>query len=127
MIGNFDTASDCTDVVDLAWAEMDEFFKALGARGPAATPEQWEQDCARFLEIQERCNALVLESCDGPNPAILGHIRPQGRENSMSDNEVPGDDEWLRTVANSLLQRIPSDRDRALRVIGHLCELVQPQ
>jgi hypothetical protein len=62
---------------------------------------------------------------NGPGPAILGHIRPQGRENSMSDDEVPGDDEWLRTVANSLLQRLPSDRDRALRVIGHLCELVQ--
>jgi hypothetical protein len=60
MTENFD-ASDYTDVVDLAWAEMDEFFKALGARGPAATPEQWEQDCARFLEIQKRCNSLVLE------------------------------------------------------------------
>ena len=60
MIGNFDTASDSTDVVDVAWAEMDEFFKALGARGPAATPEQWEQDRARFVEIQERCNSLVF-------------------------------------------------------------------
>jgi hypothetical protein len=60
MMDNFDTASDCTDLVDLAWAEMDEFFKALGARGPASTPEQWEQDRARFLEIQERCNSLVL-------------------------------------------------------------------
>ena len=73
MIGNFDTASDCTDVVDLAWTEMDEFFKALGARGPAATPEQWEQDRARFLEIQERCNALVLESCER---AESGNPRP---------------------------------------------------
>jgi hypothetical protein len=60
MTDNFDTASQCTDVVDLAWAEMDEFFTALGARGPAATPEQWEQDRARFVEIQERCNALVF-------------------------------------------------------------------
>jgi hypothetical protein len=60
MMDNFDTASDCTDLVDLAWAEMDEFFKALGARGPASTPAQWEQDRARFLEIQERCNSLVL-------------------------------------------------------------------
>ena len=41
MTKNFDTASDCTDVVDVAWAEMDKFFNALGARGPAATPEQW--------------------------------------------------------------------------------------
>jgi hypothetical protein len=60
MIDNFNTTSDCTDLVDLAWAEMDEFFKALGARGPASTPEQWEQDRVRFLEIQERCNSLVL-------------------------------------------------------------------
>jgi hypothetical protein len=60
MAANFDTASDCTDVVDLAWAEMDEFFKALGARGPAATPEQWDEDRARFVEIQERCNSLVF-------------------------------------------------------------------
>jgi hypothetical protein len=60
MTANFDTALDCTDVVDLAWAEMDEFFEALGARGPAATPEQWEEDRARFVEIQERCNSLVF-------------------------------------------------------------------
>jgi hypothetical protein len=60
MAANFDTASDGTDVVDLAWAEMDEFFKALGARGPAATPEQWDEDRARFLEIQQRCNSLVF-------------------------------------------------------------------
>ena len=60
MTENLDTASDCIDVVDLAWAEMDEFFKALGARGPAATPEQWEQDRARFVEIQQRCNSLVF-------------------------------------------------------------------
>jgi len=37
---------------------MDEFFKALGARGPATTPEQWQQDRARFLEIQQRCNEV---------------------------------------------------------------------
>jgi hypothetical protein len=60
MAANFDIASDYTDVVDLAWAEMDEFFKALGARGPAATPEQWEEDRARFVEIQERCNSLIF-------------------------------------------------------------------
>jgi hypothetical protein len=60
MIENSNTSLDCADLVDLAWAEMDEFFKALGARGPASTPEQWEQDRARFLEIQERCNSLVL-------------------------------------------------------------------
>jgi hypothetical protein len=58
MIENFDTASD--DLLDLAWAEMDEFFRALGARGLAATPKQHEQDRVRFLEIQERCNSLVL-------------------------------------------------------------------
>jgi hypothetical protein len=71
MIDDFDTASDCTDLVDLAWAEMDEFFKALGARGPASTPEQWEQDRIRFLEIQERCNSLVLaisERAESGNP-----------------------------------------------------------
>jgi hypothetical protein len=60
MAANFDTALDCTDVVDVAWAEMDEFFKALGARGPAATPEQWDEDRARFVAIQERCNSLVF-------------------------------------------------------------------
>jgi hypothetical protein len=60
MAANFDTASDSTDVVDLAWAEMDEFFTALGARGPAATPEQWQEDRARFVEIQQRCNSLVF-------------------------------------------------------------------
>jgi hypothetical protein len=68
---NFHTASDCTDPVDLAWAEMDEFFKVLGARGPASTPEQWEQDRARFLEIQEHCNALVSavsERAESGNP-----------------------------------------------------------
>jgi hypothetical protein len=65
MTANFDTGPDPTDVVDLAWAEMDEFFKALGARGPAATPEQWEQDRARFAEIQQRCNySLVSEICE---------------------------------------------------------------
>jgi len=63
MMENADTASDCADPLDLAWAEMDEFFKALGARGPAATPEQWEQDRARFLEIQARCNALGRPIC----------------------------------------------------------------
>jgi hypothetical protein len=71
MIDDFDTTSDCTDLVDLAWAEMDEFFKALGARGPASTPEQWEQDRIRFLEIQERCNSLVLaisERAESGNP-----------------------------------------------------------
>jgi len=71
MIENSDTASDCEDLVDLAWAEMDEFFKALGARGPASTPEQWEQDRARFLEIQERCNSLALaisERAESDNP-----------------------------------------------------------
>ena len=73
MIGTFDTAPDCADVVDLAWAEMDEFFKALGTRGAAATPEQWEQDRARFVEIQERCNSLVLgipqrAACSNPRP-----------------------------------------------------------
>jgi hypothetical protein len=50
---------------------MDEFFKALGARGPASTPEQWEQDRIRFLEIQERCNSLVLaisERAESGNP-----------------------------------------------------------
>ena len=61
MAGNSDSPSDCADVVDVAWAEMDEFFQALGARGPAATPEQWEQDRARFAEIQKRCNSVVLE------------------------------------------------------------------
>jgi hypothetical protein len=60
MIENSDTASNCADVVDLAWAEIDEFFKALGARGRASTPEQWAQDRLRFLEIRERCNSLVL-------------------------------------------------------------------
>jgi hypothetical protein len=60
MLENSEPASDCPDLVDLAWAEMDEFFKALGARGPASTPEQWEKDRVRFLEIQERCNSLVL-------------------------------------------------------------------
>jgi hypothetical protein len=64
MIRNLDTTSDAADVIDLAWAEMDEFFKALGARGPASTPEQWEQDRARFLEIQERCNSLVSAICE---------------------------------------------------------------
>jgi hypothetical protein len=71
MIENCDAASDCEDVVDLAWAEMDEFFKALGARGPASTPEQWEQDRARFHEIQERCNSLALaisERAESDNP-----------------------------------------------------------
>jgi hypothetical protein len=72
MIRNLDTTSDAADVIDLAWAEMDEFFKALGARGPASTPEQWEQDRARFLEIQERCNSLVWRSANGPSPAIHG-------------------------------------------------------
>jgi len=61
MAANSDSPSDGTDVVDVAWAEMDEFFQALGARGPAATPEQWEQDRARFAEIQKRCNSAVLE------------------------------------------------------------------
>ena len=71
MIQNFDITSDPADVIDLAWAEMDEFFKALGARGPASTAEQWEQDRARFLEIQERCNSLVLaisERAESGNP-----------------------------------------------------------
>jgi len=71
MIENSDTAPDCADLVDLAWAEMDEFFKALGARGPASTPEQHEQDRARFLEIQERCNSLVFaisERAEAGNP-----------------------------------------------------------
>jgi hypothetical protein len=63
---NFDTASDCADPVDLAWAEMDEFFKVLGARGPASTSEQWEQNRARFLEIQEHCNGLYRRSPSGP-------------------------------------------------------------
>ena len=75
MTENFDTASQGTDVVDLAWAEMDEFFKALGARGPAATPEQWEQDRARFAEIQERCHALVfkdLRTGRGPQSSAIG-------------------------------------------------------
>jgi hypothetical protein len=43
----------------------------------------------------------------------------------MSDDEVPRDDEWLRRLACNLLPRLPSDRDKALRVIGHLCALVQ--
>lgn len=43
----------------------------------------------------------------------------------MSDDEVRRDDEWLRTVARSLLPRLPSDRDKALQVIRHLCVLVQ--
>jgi hypothetical protein len=72
MTRNFDT--DPTDVVDLAWAEMDAFFKALGARGPAATPEQWEQDRARFVEIQKRCNySLVSEISE---PAESSNPRP---------------------------------------------------
>jgi hypothetical protein len=69
MIENFDAASD--DILDLAWAEMDEFFRVLGARGPASTPEQHEQDRARFLEIQERCNAVVSsmsERAESGNP-----------------------------------------------------------
>ena len=69
MIEDFDTASD--DVLDLAWAEMDEFFRALGARGPASTPEQHEQDRVRFLEIQERCNTVALaisERAESGNP-----------------------------------------------------------
>jgi len=68
---NFDTAPDYPDPIDLAWAEMDEFFRALGERGPASTPEQWEQDRARFLEIQERCNARVWaisERTESGNP-----------------------------------------------------------
>jgi len=68
MIENFDAASD--DILDLAWAEMDEFFRVLGARG-SASPEQHEQDRARFLEIQERCNAVVLsmsERAESGNP-----------------------------------------------------------
>ena len=73
MIESSDTAPDCADLVDLAWAEMDEFFRALGARGPASTPEQHEQDRARFLEIQERCNSLAFAI---PRRAICGHIRP---------------------------------------------------
>jgi hypothetical protein len=71
MMQNFDTTSDAADVIDLAWAEMDEFFKALRARGPASTPEQWEQDRARFLEIQARCNSLVVaisERAESGNP-----------------------------------------------------------
>jgi hypothetical protein len=71
IIANSQTVSNCDDLLDLAWAEMDEFFKALGARGPASTPEQWEQDRARFLEIQERCNSLVLaisEHAESANP-----------------------------------------------------------
>ena len=71
MIANPHTVSDCADLLDLAWAEMDEFFKALGARGPASTPEQWEQDRARFLEIRERCNSAVLaisERAESANP-----------------------------------------------------------
>ena len=71
MMQNFDITSDPADVIDLAWAEMDEFFKTLGVRGPASTPEQWEQDRARFLEIQERCNSLVLaisERAESGNP-----------------------------------------------------------
>ena len=43
----------------------------------------------------------------------------------MSDDEVPRDDEWLQRLACNLLPRLPSDRDKALRVIGHLCALVQ--
>ncbi len=73
MMDNFDTASDCTDLVDLAWREMDEFFKALGARGPASTPEQWERDRVRFLEIQERCNSVVLAISER---AASGNPRP---------------------------------------------------
>jgi hypothetical protein len=146
MTENFDTASDCTDVVDLAWAEMDEFFKALGARGPAATPEQWEQDRARFGEIQERCNSVVFRglrtgraqqssATSGQGlPALefrsagvqVGHVRSFfAKENAMSGDEVPRDDEWLRRLACNLLPRLPSDRDKALRVIAHLCALVQ--
>ena len=71
MIQNFDITSDPADVIDLAWTEMDGFFKALGVRGPASTPQQWEQDRARFLEIQERCNSLVLaisERAESGNP-----------------------------------------------------------
>jgi hypothetical protein len=43
----------------------------------------------------------------------------------MSDDEVPRDDEWLQTLACNLLPRLPSNKDRAMRVIGHLCVLVQ--
>jgi hypothetical protein len=43
----------------------------------------------------------------------------------MADDEVPQDDEWLQTVACNLLPRLPSNRDKALRVIGHLSALVQ--
>jgi hypothetical protein len=60
MIANSDIAPDGEDLVDLAWAEMDEFFRTLGARGPASTIEQWARDRAQFLEIQERCNSVVL-------------------------------------------------------------------
>jgi hypothetical protein len=43
----------------------------------------------------------------------------------MFDDEVPRDDEWLHAVACNLLPRLPSNRDKALRVIGHLSVLVQ--
>jgi hypothetical protein len=144
MTENFDTAADDTDVVDLAWAEMEEFFTALGARGPAATPEQWEQDRIRFVEIQERCNSLVFgdlrmgrqsSATSGQGlPALdcrrrVSKLESSGvfsrRENAMSDDEVPRDDEWLRRLACNLLPRLPADRDKALRVISHLCALVQ--
>jgi len=148
MTKNFDTASDCTDVVDVAWAEMDKFFNALGARGPAATPEQWEQDRARFGEIQERCNSLVfsglrpgrgrqssatsgqgLPALDFRSAGVqVGPVRSFfAKENAMSGDgdEVPWDDEWLRRLAGNLLPRLPSNRDKALRVIAHLCALVQ--
>jgi hypothetical protein len=51
MIDDFDTASDCTDLVDLAWAEMDEFFKALGARGRRRHPSNGSKTASDSLKF----------------------------------------------------------------------------
>ena len=45
-----------------AWHEMDEFLKQCEAAGSPKTEQEREQRDARFLEIQQRCNARALES-----------------------------------------------------------------
>jgi hypothetical protein len=39
----------------------------------------------------------------------------------MSDD----DERPLRTVAGNLFSQLPADQDKALQVIGHLCDLVR--
>ena len=57
---------------NLAWAEMEDFLKAMKERGPASTPEQRKRDQEQFIEIHERysarCRAIFERAVAGYPP-----------------------------------------------------------